>query len=252
MIITYCSENDRDLLSHVFSDVSRAPRFVNARDFVGMMDSLEDHDAIISSDLDGGFDLMVAHQLRQTGSLAFLMVLTNSNDAHTRTLMLDSGVDQVIDISKGYEAEALRAYYRAGVRLHNVLANQVVPPNYLFGPNDSFMFNGRKRELYYRSAKVALTAGERIVLETLLKSNEVATKLDIIKKLYDDIYPERRTIENGFSNTVEVFVCKLRSKMDCAMGVKGVAKMFVKSLQGEGYRMNAVIQKPLTQRLKPV
>lgn len=84
------------------------------------------------------------------------------------------------------------------------------------------------RTVHRGDAEVELTAREFAVLEFLLRRRgEVVTKLEVLDNVWDDTY-------DGDPNIVEVYIGRLRRKLDRPFGRDGI-----QTLRGAGYRLAA-------------
>ncbi|WP_434810600.1 response regulator transcription factor [Microbacterium sp. bgisy189] len=84
------------------------------------------------------------------------------------------------------------------------------------------------RTVHRGDAEVELTAREFAVLDFLLRRRgEVVTKLEVLDNVWDDTY-------DGDPNIVEVYIGRLRRKLDRPFGRDGI-----QTLRGAGYRMAA-------------
>ena len=76
--------------------------------------------------------------------------------------------------------------------------------------------------------EIELTAREFAVLEFLMRHPaEVVTKLEVLDNVWDDAF-------DGDPNIVEVYIGRLRRKVDRPFGRDGI-----QTLRGAGYRMAA-------------
>lgn len=84
------------------------------------------------------------------------------------------------------------------------------------------------RTVHRGDAEVELTAREFAVLDFLLRRRgEVVTKLEVLDNVWDDTY-------DGDPNIVEVYIGRLRRKLDRPFGRDGI-----QTLRGAGYRLAA-------------
>jgi DNA-binding response OmpR family regulator len=82
------------------------------------------------------------------------------------------------------------------------------------------------RRAWRGEAELALTSRELAVLEFLMRrAGQVVSKLDVLRGVWDEAF-------DGDPNIVEVYVARLRAKIDRPFGVSTI-----ETLRGAGYRM---------------
>ena len=90
------------------------------------------------------------------------------------------------------------------------------------------MLDPAARTVHRGDTEIELTAREFAVLEFLMRHPaEVVTKLEVLDNVWDDAF-------DGDPNIVEVYIGRLRRKVDRPFGRDGI-----QTLRGAGYRMAA-------------
>ena len=96
--------------------------------------------------------------------------------------------------------------------------------------NDTQQYAGELRQAYDRGEEVPLTAYEYKVLEYfMLNPTKVISKTELTEHIYDQDF-------DLDSNVIEVFVLRLRKKLDPDGELKPI-----ETLRGRGYRFNLAI-----------
>jgi len=158
-----------------------------------------------------GFEVL--KRLRQRRSKVPVIVLTARDSPEDRVAGLDLGADDYL--TKPFQLAELEARVRALIRRAHALASSEI----VHGPLKLDMAG---RRLYCNDRPVELSARELAVVELLLlREGRVVTKQQIVDHLYgwEDV---------SSSNAVEVFVYRLRRKLD-ESGVD------IKTVRGMGY-----------------
>jgi two-component system OmpR family response regulator len=158
-----------------------------------------------------GFEVL--KRLRQRRSRVPVIILTARDSPDDRVAGLDLGADDYL--TKPFQLAELEARVRALIRRAHAIASSEI----VHGPLKLDMAG---RRLYCHGQPVELSARELAVVELLLlREGRVVTKQQIIDHLYgwEDV---------STSNAVEVFVYRLRKKLD----ISGVD---IKTVRGMGY-----------------
>jgi DNA-binding response OmpR family regulator len=164
-------------------------------------------------DLDG---MEVLRRLRRQGLASPVLILTARDDLQDRILGLDAGGDDYL--TKPFAIRELEARIRALLRRGSSTGTTL-----RFGELE---FDPASRQVTIQGREMALTARELSVLELLLRRpGRVVSKHQLIESIY------------GWTNeanpsTIEVFVSRLRRKLDNAG-----AKIKIRVLRGLGYRL---------------
>lgn len=160
----------------------------------------------------------VLRRMRRKGSKTPVLMLTARDALEDRVKGLDLGADDYL--TKPYDLPELEARVRALIRRANANANSELVHGRL-------RLDTAGRRLYCDDQPMDLSVRELAVIELLLlKGGKVVTKQQIVDHLYgwDD---------TSSSNTVEVFVYRLRKKLESS-GVD------IRTVRGMGY----LIEKP--------
>ena len=182
--------------------------------------STEDYDLIILDIMLPGMDgISICKELRKNKIHIPILLLTAKSQTSEKVGGLDSGADDYL--TKPFSFEELLARIRALLRRKGT----VVQTN--ISVNDLTMDVGRF-EVKRGKEKISLTSKEFSLLEFLLsKQNQIVTKDQIIQHVWNfdaDILP----------NTVEVYIKKLRDKIDNGFPNK---KQLIKTIRGFGYKL---------------
>jgi two-component system OmpR family response regulator len=180
-------------------------------DFLG---TTEQYDAVV---LDLGLPkvdgLTLLRRWRDTGVLVPVLVLTARGSWHERVIGIDGGADDYV--TKPFEMEEVLARVRALIRRAGGQAASVVRCG-------AVVLDARAARATVNGAPVHLTAHEFRVLSYLMHHRgRVVSQSELLDHIYarDD---------DRDSNTVEVFVARLRKKLGAAT---------ISTVRGLGYRM---------------
>jgi two-component system OmpR family response regulator len=158
-----------------------------------------------------GFEVL--RRLRQRRKSVPVLVLTVRDAAEDRVAGLDLGADDYL--AKPFNLAELEARVRALIRrAHASAASELT-----HGP---LRLDMAGRRLYFGEQPLELSARELAVIELLLlKAGRVVTKQQIIEHLYG-------WEEMSSSNSIEVFIYRLRRKLE-------PAKVDIRTIRGMGY-----------------
>lgn len=163
-----------------------------------------------------GFD--VIRQARRADVSSPVLILTARDRWQEKVEGLDAGADDYL--TKPFHNEELLARVKALIRRSSGQAN----PTISFGPLE---LDTVAEELAVDGSRLELTAYEYKVMEYLmLNPQKVVSKTELTEHIYDQDF-------DLDSNVIEVFVGRLRKKIDPA----GVLKP-IETLRGRGYRIN--------------
>ncbi|WP_137167502.1 response regulator transcription factor [Salinimonas lutimaris] len=163
-----------------------------------------------------GFD--VIRQARRADVTSPVLILTARDRWQEKVEGLDAGADDYL--TKPFHNEELLARVKALIRRSSGQAN----PTISFGPLE---LDTVAEELAVDGSRLELTAYEYKVMEYLmLNPQKVVSKTELTEHIYDQDF-------DLDSNVIEVFVGRLRKKIDPA----GVLKP-IETLRGRGYRIN--------------
>ncbi len=162
-----------------------------------------------------GFEVLC--ELRQSGSIVPVIMLTARNNVDDRVKGLDLGADDYL--SKPFDFKELLARLRAILRRPKVELRTTLRVADL-------EMNLKSREVRRDGRPIVLTPKEFGILEYLLsRKGLVLTKAMIM----DHVWPSDADCQGG-SNLVEVYVNHLRKKVDQDQAVK-----LIQTVRGSGY-----------------
>ena len=183
-------------------------------DFLGQT---EQYDAVV---LDLGLPRMdgltVLKRWRDAGLLVPVLVLTARDSWHEKVLGIDSGADDYV--AKPFRIEEVLARLRALIRR----ASRQALPELRCG---SLSVDPRAARVTVSGSPIKLTSHEFRVLSYLMHHRDRVVSQ---AELTEHIYAQRADRD---SNTVEVFVARLRRKIGAA---------FIETVRGLGYRMREI------------
>jgi len=182
--------------------------------------STEDYDLIILDimlpEMDG---LSICKELRKNKIHVPILLLTAKSQTSEKVVGLDSGADDYL--TKPFSFEELLARIRALLRRKGT----VIQTSLSIG---DLSMDVSRFEVKRGKESILLTSKEFSLLEFLLsKKNQIVTKDQIIQHVWNfdaDILP----------NTVEVYIKKLRDKIDNQFPNK---KQLIKTVRGFGYKL---------------
>jgi DNA-binding response OmpR family regulator len=178
--------------------------------------SLSDYDLIILDVmLPGRSGLEVCRELRAGGSAVPVLMLTARDAIDERVAGLDTGADDYL--TKPFDFRELLAHIRALLRRVQTLQPDVIRL-------DDLEIDTRARTARRGGRAVYLTAKEYALLEYLARrAGEVVSRTEIAEHVWDESF-------DPFSNLIEVYVQRLRRKID-----DGATKKLLHTRRGEGY-----------------
>jgi two-component system, OmpR family, copper resistance phosphate regulon response regulator CusR len=178
-----------------------------------------DYDAVILDVMlpaKNGFE--VCRAARAAGSSVPILMLTARDTVESRIEGLDCGADDYL--VKPFDFGELLARLRALIRRGR---QPLLPEKLTVGP---LTLETRSRVVRVGGRDVALTAKEYAFLEFLVRhAGDVVTRSEIAEHVWDEHY-------DPFSNVVDVYVQRLRRKLD-QPGVQS----FIRTRRGEGYQL---------------
>jgi two-component system copper resistance phosphate regulon response regulator CusR len=175
-----------------------------------------DYDAIVLDVLLPGISgLEVCSRLRSQGASTPILMLTARSEVDQRVQGLDAGADDYLP--KPYHFPELLARLRALLRRGPALASSILTI-------DDLAMDTRARRVERAGHTVPLTAKEYALLEYLLRNRgEVVSRAEIAEHVWDDSF-------DPMSNLIEVYIQRLRRKVDDAHRVK-----LIHTRRGAGY-----------------
>lgn len=179
-----------------------------------------DYDAVVLDLLlPDGSGLDVLKRFRATGKAVPVLILSALGGVHDRVGGLDLGADDYL--VKPFEGAELLARVRALVRRRYHQPDPVIRAGNL-------EINTRTREVTRGRRRIELKPKEYAVLELLARNLDTpVTRTMLWEHIYDWDY-------DGMSNTVDVYVSRLRSKID----LEG-EKPLIHTVRGVGYMLSA-------------
>jgi two-component system copper resistance phosphate regulon response regulator CusR len=188
--------------------------------------AVADYDAIVLDvllPLKNGLE--VCRQLRGEGRAVPTLMLTARDSVEARIAGLDSGADDYLTkpFAFGELLARLRALIRRGAR-------PLVPETLRIGDVE---IDTRGHRVLKRGRVVALTAREYALLEYLARrAGDVVGRAEIAEHVWDETY-------DAFSNVIEVYVRRLRRKLDDAG-----RESLIRTRRGEGYELVRPEERP--------
>lgn len=169
-----------------------------------------------------GFD--VIRKSRAAGVECPMLILTARERWQEKVEGLDAGADDYL--TKPFHNEELLARIKALIRRASGQANPLIE----FGP---ISLDTRSEEICVDGSALDLTAYEYKVMEYLMLNPEkIVSKTQLTEHIYDQDF-------DLDSNVIEVFVGRLRKKIDPSGEIKPI-----ETLRGRGYRLNKLYSKP--------
>jgi len=160
----------------------------------------------------------VIKKLRDAGKSFPILILTARDRWQDKVEGLQSGADDYV--AKPFHFEELLARVQALLRRSGGWAQPVLR----CGP---IALDPRTQQVTVSDSPIELTSFEYKILEQLmLRAGEVLSKSDITESLYEQDFDRD-------SNTIEVFVGRLRRKLDPDNTIKPI-----ETLRGRGYRFS--------------
>jgi len=178
-----------------------------------------DYDAIILDVMLPGRDgVAVCRDLRAAGSDVPVLMLTARDAVESRVIGLDAGADDYL--TKPFDFRELLARLRALTRRER---RPLAPERITIGPLEIDVPGQR---VFRSGHEVALTSREYALLEYLARrAGEVVGRADIAEHVWDEHY-------DAFSNVVDVYVQRLRRKLD-----RPDAPSMIRTRRGQGYQL---------------
>ncbi len=173
-----------------------------------------EYDAVV---LDLGLPQMdgitVLRKWRAGGRIMPVVILTARDNWHEKVAGIDAGAD--VYLTKPFHMEELLARVRALIRRSRGHARAVIA----CGP---VVLDTRSGRVTVDGRAVALTSHEYRVLDYLMHNrNEVISRADLVEHIYAQDFDRD-------SNTVEVFIARLRKKLPAGL---------IETVRGLGYRL---------------
>lgn len=182
------------------------------------MATATEYDAIVLDVmLPGRSGFEACRSLRERNVWSPVLMLTARDAVEDRVAGLDSGADDYL--VKPFALAELHARLRALTRRGARVRPTVVTVGRL-------SLDPARREVRRDGVEIELTAKEFAMLEALMRRpGEVLTRLELIEQAWDIAYESR-------SNIVDVYVRRLRAKIDAPFGADSL-----QTVRGAGYRL---------------
>ncbi|WP_321476831.1 response regulator transcription factor [uncultured Paludibaculum sp.] len=183
--------------------------------------SVNTYDLVILDVMLPGKDgFAVCREMRRTGAIAPVLMLTAQDQVWSRIEGLDSGADDYL--TKPFDFGELSARIRALLRRGPALQDPVIQVADLH-------IDTRNRTVRRGTRSIDFTAKEYALLEYLSRrQGEVVTRPEISEHVWDETY-------DPFSNLIEVYIQRLRRKVDTA----GEGRL-IHTRRGEGYQLGGM------------
>lgn len=190
--------------------------------------SLGGYDLVVLDILLPGIDgFAVCERLRALKEATPILMLSARSEIADRVRGLDLGADDYM--AKPFAVEELRA------RVAALLRRRSLPPQITLTVG-SIRLDRAKRSVAVRGRTVELTAKEYSLLEyLLLNRGRIVTRQEIAEHVWDEHF-------DPFSNLIEVYVGRLRQKIDAPSSERHDS--FLKTRRGEGYLVEDLRQPP--------
>ncbi len=180
-------------------------------------------DILLPPGLDG---FSVCRTLRSSKLAIPILMLSARSEIHDRVRGLEEGADDYLP--KPFAVEELRA------RVGALLRRRSLPTQITLTVGDIRLDRG-KRSVEVRGRTVELTGKEYSLLEyILLNRGRIVTRHEIAEHVWDEHF-------DPFSNLIEVYVGRLRQKIDTSS--KPGEASFLTTRRGEGYFVEDLQQK---------
>jgi DNA-binding response OmpR family regulator len=167
--------------------------------------------------------LSVCRAIRQAGRNVPILIVTARDAVDARVEGFDAGADDYL--IKPFDFRELTARVRALVRRGR---QPLVPERIAVG---DLVLDTRARRVQLRGHEVPLTAKEYAFLEFLARRpGEVVSRAEIADHVWDEHY-------DPFSNVIDVYVQRLRRKLD-----RPGADSIIRTRRGEGYQLEGGVQ----------
>jgi len=182
--------------------------------------SVNDYDLIILDCMlprKDGF--AVCREIRAARSAVPILMLTARDAVEDRINGLDTGADDYL--TKPFDFHELLARVRALLRRGQALRSEIIRIADL-------VIDTRARIVTRNNRQIVMTAKEYALIEYLARRvGEVVGRADIAEHVWDESF-------DPFSNLIEVYVQRLRRKIDEAHALK-----LIRTRRGEGYVLTA-------------
>ncbi|MFN0087693.1 MAG: response regulator [Blastocatellia bacterium] len=160
----------------------------------------------------------VCRELRAGGANMPVLMLTARDGIQDRIAGLDFGADDYL--TKPFDIHELLARLRALLRRGHALMPETLEVADL-------LINTRSHEVRRGARRIEMTAKEYALIEYLARrAGEVVTRAEIAEHVWEESF-------DPFSNLIEVYIQRLRRKLDDGRELK-----LIRTLRGEGYQLS--------------
>ncbi|MFA6257892.1 MAG: response regulator transcription factor [Candidatus Paceibacterota bacterium] len=159
----------------------------------------------------------ICHNMREMNIHTPVLVLTAKCDSVSKVSLLDIGADDYM--SKPFELTELFARIRALTRRPKVsLPTEIKVSDLVLSPSTKKVFRNKK--------DLNLTLKEFRLLEYFMRRpNQAIERVDLIDNIWD-------FDQNSFSNSIDVYINRLRNKVD-----NGRKNKLIQTIRGVGYKL---------------
>lgn len=183
--------------------------------------SISDYDIIILDVMLPGKDgFAVCRELREGGSETPILMLTARDAVDDRISGLDFGADDYL--VKPFDFKELLARLRALLRRKG----EIRPPKIVV---DDLEIDTTSHRVWRGGREISLTAKEYALLEYMAREqSKVVGRAEIAEHVWDENF-------DAFSNLIEVYIKRLRSKIDDGSDIK-----LIHTRRGAGYILETI------------
>lgn len=175
--------------------------------------------AIIDLGLPEKDGIEVIKELRAEGKVYPILILTARSRWQEKVLGLEAGADDYL--TKPFHLEELVARVTALIRRASGSADNLLR-------HGTISLNTSSQEVCVNDEPISLTAYEyRLLQYMILNAGKVCSKTELVEHIYAED-------NDKDSNTIEVFIRRLRKKLD-----PGGKNKPIETLRGRGYRLHA-------------
>jgi two-component system copper resistance phosphate regulon response regulator CusR len=164
--------------------------------------------------------LTVCRELRDSGHMMPILMLTAHDSVESRVSALDCGADD--NLARPFDFRELLARIRALLRRSPVLQREVIRIGDL-------IIDTRARQVSRSGHRIELTAKEYSLVEYLARrAGEIVRRDEIAEHVWDQNF-------DPLSNLIEVYIRQLRRKIDLGYEIK-----LLQTKRGLGYALTSV------------
>lgn len=161
----------------------------------------------------------ICREIRDLGISIPILILTARDSLESKLNLFEAGADDYL--LKPFEFKELFARIKAVMRR----PKEITPVKLQV---QDLILDTSKRKAYRKDKEINLTLKEYGVLEYLMRNaDRVVEREDLVNNIWDYDF-------DSFSNIVDVFINKLRDKID-----KGNDRKIIETVRGIGYKLNS-------------